>query len=319
MKKKQVLFQEWGLSSFRKNNERMLHIYSDTQSGESGAIGTELESTFSPTITRARELNVILKKKGIHSKDMTALLENIRVHILNQCSPLLYCKPVYERPLTVIELKLSPISMKGYKNPNIREEIEKIMTTLKFWGFTDSREEISLQPNLDVAIFGSNITEIKATIEKFLWFIFNNVDFFNCLSFRMGSYQKNSDMYALLGDPLANLSHENRVKEFIKSKNSLLEVLYETHTTERRALSMTINSNAKRVIELRYFGTKLDTAAYFVVIEFSHALAKFCLFNSLENCTLQNFCLFIDKNKSEYSELYYFLTQGNNYCVKYFT
>lgn len=118
-----------------------------------------------------------------------------------------------------IELAFNPASLSSLiQNSKAYNQMFTLLGDLGYY----TNEDCGLHLWYDYSLFGDNIDEMKATIEKFYIFLIKNMFFMNKVTNRPTySSSFNSDMYALIGDPFG-INLEKSLAEFVKQKKSFI-------------------------------------------------------------------------------------------------
>lgn len=303
------------LSRTANNQYRTLRV-----KGEENAplMGLEYEGYFSPTTIQQREIDKFLTARGsVLPSDSnfyggtSRLLTRIRDNVFNNLSELIKDRPHFDGG--GLESVFYPASLGAYNL--IKDEIVYILNVYKAFGFTDNIPGAGIHVNVDFSMFGADAAEQRRTLANFLWFAFINNDFIVELSQRKYSDTFRVDMWHQLGDVLA-ANYNNTVRNFIQTKNRMLDAVEEGSTL--RSFNLHAHRDGRPALEIRWFGSTQNPDRLMMMVEFTHAIIRFCkeAQDNQHMLSLHLFSASVRKHAAIYPHLYEYMDE-NPYSQEY--
>lgn len=264
-----------------------------------GVIGIELEMRFSAHMVHLRQIAKTFKEQFpkarlTYTDDLQMLFRSkvLGGHFLVKGSP--------HGDGGGTESVLHPCTFQAHKV--LKEEYARILDLYRQFGFNPNQGGDGIHHYIDYKLFGDN--QLDESMMLFLWFLFKNADFVCLLSHRQYNLSSVADMYSLLGNTLGNWTDEEFEAAFIRQKDAVLNYLRGDRQSWLRAFNISFGRDGRPACEFRWFGSTWDIDIFMMMIEFSHAIARFvATHRSLKEMELEVFCTYVRNNIEMYPHL----------------
>lgn len=294
-----------------------------------GYCGIEWECAWAPGTTQSRNIYAALRNIHQHNSLVvnvrelsnnpffdtvdSSLKEAVRSLVFSNRTKLLTQPPHYDGG--GIEWVFCPMTLGAIRAAE--QEFRILFELADNFGFTPLRGGDGIHLNMDLSLYGSTMDEQVETCARILRFAFANYDYIVRQSLRRWTYQRNSDMPAMLGDVFRVRSDNELEALFMEQKSRFLDTL--RAGTALKAFNIGIRTDRRPVLEIRWFGSTTTIAELFAIVDFAFAQAEF--FRANDTTSLERFANFVkskfDENgRLKYAHLYEHM-QGNEYSAPF--